>query len=365
MKVLVTLAVSLSFLTLSGTALRAADKPAKAAQKPTAAKKGGAPKPVAPSSSTASEIKDPIAVVDGAEINQAELDGLLGDILAREGKSLADVPPDQKAQIYRMLLDEVIVQKIVSTNAASVKVTDEEVAAVFEKFRANFPSEEELKAQIAKSGETLEGMQQSIRKSLQAQHWVDAQMKGKIDVADADAEAFYKANPEKFEMPERVRASHILIRVPADAKPEEVIAKQKAAQAVLERLKKGEPFEKLAEEVSEDPSAKQNKGDLDFFPKEQMVPEFSAAAFKLKKGELALEPVRSEFGYHVIKVTDRKAAESITLEIAKPDVLAFLKQQKRETEMQKLAAELRAKAEVKINLPPAEAAAAPVPEPAK
>jgi parvulin-like peptidyl-prolyl isomerase len=149
--------------------------------------------------------------------------------------------------------------------------------------------------------------------------------------------------------------------VPADAKPEVVVEKQKAASAIYDRVKKGEPFDKLAAELSEDPSAKQNSGDLDYFTRERMVPEFSEAAFKMNKDEIS-EPVRSQFGYHVIKVTDRKPAATVTLDEAKPKLVAFLKQQKRQAEIEKIIREIRQTADVKINLPepaPTPAAAAP------
>ncbi len=148
-----------------------------------------------------------------------------------------------------------------------------------------------------------------------------------------------------------MRASHILIKVPPDAKPEVVVEKKKAAQAIADRVKKGEDFAKLAKELSEDPSAKENSGDLNFFGKEQMVPEFSEAAFKMKTGEIS-DPVRSQFGYHIIKVTDRHDAGTVPLEKVKPKLLAYLKSQKVEA----LKTEIRSKAEVKVNLP------APAPE---
>ena len=134
--------------------------------------------------------------------------------------------------------------------------------------------------------------------------------------------------------------------------------KKKAATAIAARAKKGEPFDKLAKELSEDPSAKQNSGDLNFFPADQMVPEFSKAAFSMKKNEIS-EPVRSSFGYHVIKVTDTKDAETITLDKAKPQLVAYLQQQKKQTEVEKIFKDIRSKAAVKVNLPEAPAAAAP------
>jgi parvulin-like peptidyl-prolyl isomerase len=128
-----------------------------------------------------------------------------------------------------------------------------------------------------------------------------------------------------------------------------VTEKKKAAEAILTRVKGGEAFEKLAAELSEDPSAKQNSGDLNFFTKEQMVPEFSQVAFGMKKGDLS-EPVRSQFGYHIIQVTDRKDAEKMTLEAVKPQLLMFLNRQKHDQEVQKLLQGIREKADVQVKL---------------
>ena len=355
------LATSAALLLAVPTILTAAEK-----AKPAAAPKVASPK-VAPPKADVTKVlpegaevvkivkipafQDPVAVVEGMEIKQADLDQALTGLLAQQGKSLAEIPPEQKPQLYQMILDDMIVEKIVTKRASETKVTDEEIATVFEKFKANFGSEEELTKQIEKNGETVDGVRKNIRSRLQTQHWVDEQLAGRIEVADADADDFYKKNPEQFKMPEQVRASHILIKVEPEAKPDDVVAKEKAASAVLARVKKGEDFAKLADELSEDPSAKQNHGDLNFFPKDQMVPEFAEAAFKLKKGELSPEPVRSQFGYHVILVTDRKDPETMTLESVKPKLVAFLKNQKRESELMKLAKDLRAKADVKINLP--------------
>jgi hypothetical protein len=171
-------------------------------------------------------------------------------------------------------------------------------------------------------------------------------------VTDAEAEEFYKANQDKFKAPERSARAISWFPFRQTRSPRAVVEKEKAAQAIAARVKKGEDFAKLAQELSEDPSAKQNSGDLDFFGKEQMVPEFSEAAFGMKKGDIS-DPVRSQFGYHIIKVTDRKDPETVELEKAKPQLMAYLQQQKKQTEIEKLVKELRAGAEVKINLPPA------------
>ena len=338
-------------LTLAFALAFAAAIPVMGADKP----KPAAAAPAAPSKAAA--IPDPVAVVEGHEIKKAELDSVLENVLKAQGIPASQLPEDQRLQVYHMLLDDMIAERLIANRAVTEKVSDEEVTAQYDKLKAKFGSEEELKSQLEKAGETETKVKTGIRERLQQQRWMDAQVKGKADVTDADAEDFYKKNPDKFKSPEQVRASHILIAVPQDAKPEVVAEKQKAAQAIADRVKKGEAFGKLAKELSEDPSAKQNSGDLDFFTKEQMVPEFSNAAFAMKKDEIS-DPVRSSFGFHIIKVTDRKEAETVTLEKVKPELMDYLKKQKRTAELEKIVLAIKEKADIKVNLPDAPKASA-------
>ena len=275
-------------------------------------------------------------------------------------------PEEQRIQGYRMLLDDIIVDKLLAKRSADTKVTDDEVNAQFARITSKIGSEAELKKQVEAAGETIDKVKSGLRDRLREEHWIDDQVKDQVKVSDSDAEDFYKKNPDKFKKPEEVRASHILVKVEADAKPEVVVEKQKAAQKIADRVKKGEDFAALAKQISEDPSAKENSGDLDFFTREAMVPEFSKAAFAMKKGEIS-DPVRSEFGYHVIKVTDRKDAETLSFDKVKPQLVAFLEKQKKQEAISKVLEDVRAKADVKINLPepPAAPATAPAPAPAK
>ncbi len=295
-------------------------------------------------------LPDTVAIVEGVEIKKDELEKAFAGVVASQGMPAESIPAEQRAEGYRMVLDQLVVEKLLTKRTADVQVSDEDVTAALDRIKGNFGSEDEMKAQIEKSGRTLPQVREEIRASLRQQHWLDDQIKGKTEVTDADAATFFKENPEQFKQPEQVRASHILISVPQDAKPEQVVEKEKQAKAVAERVKKGEDFSKVAKEISEDPSAKQNSGDLDFFAKDQMVPEFSEAAFAMKKDEIS-DPIRSEFGYHVIKVTDRKASEAVTLEQSKPKLLAFLKRQKTQEEVGKILRAMREKADVKVNLP--------------
>lgn len=121
---------------------------------------------------------------------------------------------------------------------------------------------------------------------------------------------------------QEVHARHILIRAATGDEKASKEAEDKI-KAVIARLKKGEDFAKIAAEVTEDPSGKANGGDLGYFGKEQMVPEFSEVAFKLDKGQIS-EPVKTQFGWHVLKVEDKRAKTPPKFEDVKPQIENFV-----------------------------------------
>jgi len=125
------------------------------------------------------------------------------------------------------------------------------------------------------------------------------------DVDEADLQALYQEQSERYVTEEERRARHILIQVAGDADDETIEAARARAATALERLASGESFEALAAELSDDPGSAANGGDLGFFGKGMMVPEFESVAFGLEKGERS-EIVRSAFGFHIIEVTDIK-----------------------------------------------------------
>ena len=136
---------------------------------------------------------------------------------------------------------------------------------------------------------------------------------------DAEVEKYYSEHGAEFETPREVQAAHVLVRVPETGGSEaEDKARAKVAD-VIKRAKAGEDFAKLAREISEDPGAKQNGGDLGFVKKGEMVPQFEQALFALKKGEITAEPVRSPFGFHAIKAGDvREGGKKPLKEVAAP-----------------------------------------------
>ncbi len=142
---------------------------------------------------------------------------------------------------------------------------------------------------------------------------------GTIEVNDESLRDYYDKNQEKFGLPEQRKASHILILVPQDAEEAVVADAKSKIEALSERLKQGEEFAEVAKANSQDPGSAANGGDLGYFSKGVMDPAFEAATFSLEVGQVS-EPVRSSFGFHLIKLVDVKAGEVKPFEQAKQEV---------------------------------------------
>jgi peptidyl-prolyl cis-trans isomerase C len=147
-----------------------------------------------------------------------------------------------------------------------------------------------------------------------------------------------------------VRTSHILIAVPAGSTKEQDAAAKQRADALLARVRKGEDFAKLARENSMDSSASTG-GDIGFTEKGQLDSAYENAAWSLATGQ-ASGVIRSGFGYHIIKVNEKKKAGTSTLEESREQLTNFLKQQKRTAELDKLVNALRAKAQISVQQSP-------------
>jgi len=143
---------------------------------------------------------------------------------------------------------------------------------------------------------------------------IDKEIKGKATLPnEAEVQKYYDEHKKELKQDEQVRARHILIRVDEKADLKTQSAALKKIQEVQAKVKKGEDFAALAKEYSEDPGSKENGGDLGFFSKDTMVPEFSKVAFALKPGQVS-DLVKTSFGYHVIKVEETKPAKQLALE---------------------------------------------------
>ena len=128
--------------------------------------------------------------------------------------------------------------------------------------------------------------------------------------------------------------------------PESCVSALKQAKEIITKLKNGEDFDELAKENSEDTATAAKGGDLGFFAAQEMVPEFSKAAFSMKPNTISQNLVKSKFGYHIIMVVDRMAAGQDSFEKAKPDIMAFLENQKQLEAIDKLVESLKKNAKI-------------------
>jgi len=154
----------------------------------------------------------------------------------------------------------------------------------------------------------------------------------------------YEANKDKLNVPDDVRASHILIKAGEKATPEEKQKAKEKIDALRARAMSGEDFAKLAKENSEDGSA-QNGGDLGYFRKGEMVKPFEDAAFGLEKGQIS-PVVETQFGYHVIKTTDKRPAHTLTYDEVSKDIEQFLTNKQKREEINKTVESLKKNAKI-------------------
>jgi peptidyl-prolyl cis-trans isomerase C len=203
--------------------------------------------------------------------------------------------------------------------------------------------------------------EEKLRKDTERELVVNAVMEKWFEalpaVTDADLEKYYKDNPSQFQQKERVKASHILVKADEKATPEEKAAAKKKIEEIQAKLKAGGDFAALAKVYSDCPS-KERGGDLGFFGKGQMVPEFETAAFALKPGELS-GIVETKFGYHIIKGAEHQQAGVTPLPEVKDRLKSFLENQKKRELLQKKLDELKKGAKIeRFTATPAAAPAA-------
>jgi peptidyl-prolyl cis-trans isomerase C len=179
-------------------------------------------------------------------------------------------------------------------------------------------------------GLTESDVQAQIERGMAIQELIDKEVTEKIKVSDEETKAFYDKNPQLFQQPEQINASHILIKVQADAPADQKAEARKKIEDVQQKVKKGEDFATLAKTYSEGPSGPKG-GDLGYFRRGQMVKPFEEAAFSLKPDETS-EIVETQFGYHLIKVNDKKPAKKMTYTEVKDRLSENLKKQKQDSE---------------------------------
>jgi len=211
-------------------------------------------------------------------------------------------------------------------SAKKIKITDEQAQERIKEMAAERNQTlEDVEKEIVAFGMTMADLREQISKQLAVEELLAVEMKEKADVSEQEAKDFYDSNPQFFSQPEMVRASHILVKTEGLDEAGKAEAKKKL-EGILKQVKDGKDFAELAKANSDCPS-KKDGGDLDFFRKEQMVKPFSDAAFASKVGQVS-DIVETQFGYHIIKVTDRKEAKTEKFDEAKGQIVNYLKKNK-------------------------------------
>lgn len=270
----------------------------------------------------------PVAAVNGETISRGQLDRELAGIQGRMARQGQPVPDGALAQIRGQVLDQMIGEELLfqESRKQKINVDDQKIQVQIDEMARSFEDKAAFDLALANAGLSREVLTERLRRQMAIQQLIEDKIVAGLEVVEARADEFYKANPEIFVQPEQVRARHILIRTEAEA---DAAAKAEARERIDEIRRKaveGEDFAALAKTHSQDPGSKENGGDLGFFARGQMVKPFEETAFALKENEIS-QVVESPFGFHIIQVTGRKPAETVAYETVKPRILEHLKQQ--------------------------------------
>jgi len=290
-----------------------------------------------------------VARIDGEPVLGRDLEVIVHRELAPIGNpEWKNLREDYRGQLTLAALNALINSKLIYREAlaAGMKASDEEVQAELKKISDTFSSDAEMNTALADQLMDRPMLEEELYQRLVVNKYIQEKIVKNIIVTPEEVTKFYTENPDQFHHAELVRTSHILILSGKTAE-QDSMAKQKA-QSILERIKKGEDFAKLAKEYSMDASASRG-GDVGFNSRESLSPEYADAAFSLPVGGVKI--VKSEYGYHIIKVTDKKAEGLSTLDEVKEQLRQFLVNQKAQIEQTKLINQLREKANIELLIP--------------
>ena len=276
-----------------------------------------------------------IAKGKGVEVKRSQLDAEMLNVQAMARAQQQPIPPDEMMLVERQKLNDLIGFQLLlgkATDADRAKGKEQFQKALKRLKTENKLTDAEFDEKLSKQLELQKITRAEWDKQRADQTTVQAVLERelKINITDADAKKFYEENPSRFEQPEQVRASHVLIGTRdqltgAELSDEQKKAKRKQADDIRKRAAAGEDFAKLAKEFSEDPGSKDSGGEYTF-GRGKMVPEFEAAAFSLATNQVS-DVVTTQFGYHIIKLSEKIPAKVVTLAEVSDDLKEGLKSQ--------------------------------------
>lgn len=291
-----------------------------------------------------------VAIVNDVPILQSDFDAEFNQIKNRFMQKGQTIPPAQIDTAKNEVLDNLIDQELLNQESVKrgITVSDAEISDSLAKVKEKFPSEAEFNKMLDAMNLSSEGVSEKIKRSIAINKLVERDLVQKISVTEEETKGFYDGNPTSFAQPKQVKASHILVKVDAQADKTEKENAKKKITSIQQKITKGEDFAELAKGSSDCPSGAKG-GDLGFFGAGSMVKPFEEAAFSMKPGEIS-DIVETQFGYHLIKVTDQKEAQQVSYQEAKGNITKYLKRKKTEDEVKTLITALKKDAKIEKHL---------------
>ena len=292
---------------------------------------------------------DEIARVNGVVITRREFQveyRQAVDQHAREGQPVneAYIASVRRSVIQRMVEEELLFQE---SRKLGIVLSAEEIDAEVAAARARFQDEAEFERELSR----LHMDKTQYRRKLHRQRAVDRAIErlvmSSISVSEEEIRQFYDANPKRYQIPEKIRLSHIVIRIPAGENPEDQTPTRLKIEMIKKRLDQGEDFAVLAQQYTEEPRREQG-GDVGYVQRGQLLPQLDAVAFGLDVGEHSPVLVTPQ-GLHLIRVTDRQPEKVIAFEDARPDIQQTLLQLKRDRAVREVIDSLRQKADIRAS----------------
>jgi peptidyl-prolyl cis-trans isomerase C len=297
----------------------------------------------------ATTAKDIVAKVNGVAITQTEIDRAV-KILFTQYKMQEPVAAEIKKKAEAAAMDRLINTELLyqAGSKMEIKDLDKQVETQIAQKKAQAPSTAEYEKFLKEMNLTEADLKLFSRKEIVLDNLLQKEVVSKITVTDAEVKKFYDENKDKapLKTEDSIRASHILIGADEKASADDKKKAKEKAESIHKKVLAGEDFAAAAQKDSTCPSAAQG-GDLGYFTKGQMVPEFEAAANALKPGEVS-GVVETKFGYHIIKVQEKKTAGTVSLEEAKKNIEGYLKSEKIQKGVSEYLEKLRKEGKVEI-----------------
>ena len=292
--------------------------------------------------------------VNGDVVYAADISMVMQNIAGQMGGR--DKVEDEQ-QLVQMATQRLVEQKLLSQEATRLGIQPNElrVTQMAQAIERQAGGRDVLDASLAQMGSNYDQVMKMIREMDLVRSLIEQKISPSIQISDEDVALFYADNPEMFKNDAQVHARHIITAAGADADADTVAKARAKAETAHKRALAGEDFAELARELSEGPSAPEG-GDLGFFSREQMVPAFADAAFALEPGQIS-EVVRSGFGFHVIKVEEKRPAGTLPLDEVSDHLQSLLEQQKTGEEVSKMVEALADTATITPLAPPGSEAA--------